>query len=111
MTDSCSASGALSAADVDELARAYAEDRYDDCLRRACVLLLRANHGGRSLEALLTFIHRSAEHLLETNRDAPAQRAVACSFCAKSPPDVRLGAGPSAFICNGCVASFSAILG
>ena len=32
-----------------------------------------------------------------------------CSFCGKMPPDVRLGAGSTAFICNECVAVFSNI--
>jgi RNA polymerase-binding transcription factor DksA len=32
-----------------------------------------------------------------------------CSFCGKAPPDVRLGAGPDAFICNECVSIFSEI--
>jgi hypothetical protein len=110
MPDPGEDSGPLSAADVDELAQAHAEDRHDDCLRRACALLLRANYAGRSLEALMTFIHRSAAHLLESNGSADAKDAAACSLCAKSPPGVRLGAGPSAFICNECVASFAAIL-
>jgi ClpX C4-type zinc finger len=33
----------------------------------------------------------------------------ACSFCGKAPPEIKLGAGPSAFICNECVAIFSNI--
>ncbi len=33
----------------------------------------------------------------------------ACSFCDKQPPEVRLGAGHSAFICNECVDLFTEI--
>ncbi len=33
----------------------------------------------------------------------------ACSFCDKEEPDVRLGAGHSAFICNECVELFTEI--
>lgn len=33
-----------------------------------------------------------------------------CSFCGRTPPAVRLGAGPGVFICNECVETFSKIL-
>lgn len=31
-----------------------------------------------------------------------------CSFCGRKPPEVRLGAGPDVFICEGCVNDFTA---
>jgi len=34
-------------------------------------------------------------------------RARNCSFCGRSPPEARLGAGPAAFICDGCVDLFA----
>jgi hypothetical protein len=30
-----------------------------------------------------------------------------CSFCGRSPPEVRLAAGPNAFICEPCVKALS----
>ncbi len=33
-----------------------------------------------------------------------------CSFCGKAPPEVRLGAGASTYICNECVGKFSYLL-
>jgi hypothetical protein len=44
--------------------------------------------------------------LPERAASPPAGRRI-CSFCGSSPPDVRLGAGPSAFICDGCVDLFA----
>jgi ClpX C4-type zinc finger len=35
----------------------------------------------------------------------------ACSFCGRAEPEVRLGAGAGAFICDGCVATFSEVFG
>jgi ClpX C4-type zinc finger protein len=35
--------------------------------------------------------------------------APVCSFCGRKPPEVRLGAGPEAFICDGCVSDFAAV--
>jgi ClpX C4-type zinc finger len=32
-----------------------------------------------------------------------------CSFCGRKAPEVRLGAGPNAFICNECVDTFHGI--
>ena len=32
-----------------------------------------------------------------------------CSFCGQKPPKVKLGAGPTAFICNECVSRFNII--
>lgn len=33
----------------------------------------------------------------------------ACSFCGKGEPEVKLGAGPSVYICDSCVSIFSEI--
>jgi hypothetical protein len=32
-----------------------------------------------------------------------------CSFCGRTEPDVRLAAGPSAFICDSCVATLGEV--
>ena len=42
-----------------------------------------------------------------SEKSLPAKRA--CSFCCKEEPDVRLAAGPDAFICNECITSLSDI--
>jgi hypothetical protein len=56
--------------------------------------------------ALSEFIDRCSEKL--SDHSSPGQIGEpSCSFCGKKPPSVRLGAGPSAFICNECVELFS----
>jgi RNA polymerase-binding transcription factor DksA len=37
----------------------------------------------------------------------PTDEGDQCSFCGRKPPEVRLAAGPSAFICDSCVATLS----
>jgi len=37
-------------------------------------------------------------------------KAMACSFCSKTEPEVRLVAGPNVFICNECVVLVTEIL-
>jgi hypothetical protein len=38
--------------------------------------------------------------------DSEATTAMSCSFCGKNGNEVRIFAGPNAFICNECVALF-----
>jgi hypothetical protein len=53
-----------------------------------------------SADAALGLIFRTADRLLQSS---PLKHE--CSFCARSPPKVRLigGAGHKAYICNNCV--------
>ena len=39
----------------------------------------------------------------------PSETEPACSFCGRKRREVRLGAGPEAFICDGCVGIFTDI--
>jgi predicted SprT family Zn-dependent metalloprotease len=48
------------------------------------------------------------KHATELARNSTAN--MTCSFCGKAPPNVRLGAGASAYICNECVGKFSYLL-
>jgi hypothetical protein len=88
----------------------YVEDKYFDCLTAACGLLTRAQSAGEPAfrNAVVEFIYQCASELRPVGDDRSAHRS--CSFCGKAPPDVRLGAGPSALICNECVAAFSHVL-
>jgi ClpX C4-type zinc finger len=95
------------------LARDYANDRYYECLVNTCGVFLRTKDDpdARLNKAAMEFIRQCASKL-ETARDASdaAKPNIACSFCGRSAPDVRLGAGPSVFICNECVEIFHKIL-
>jgi hypothetical protein len=62
-------------------------------------------------EAALLALHQSIEMVVFDGE--PPKKNVhddpVCSFCGRKPPEVRLGAGPEAFICDGCVSDFAAI--
>ncbi len=98
---------------LSQIQESYLEENYYQCLVSACELLMRLkdDRGSRLNNAALHFIYVSALHL-KNDADAgdEGKDKVACSFCGKSSPEVRLGAGPSAFICNECVGAFSSIL-
>ena len=100
-------------ATLSALAEDYGRDRYYECLVNACGVLLREKDARESPlnNAALQFIHQCSLRLGEARESAkPAKQTVACSFCGKSAPEVRLGAGPSSFICNECVDIFHNIL-
>jgi hypothetical protein len=101
------ASGALRDA-IDRAAIDYATEDYESCLRRCSALLF---DGDQSLSepmkaSLYVFMRECCAFLIEGVASAPAGQPT-CSFCGRSPPAVRLGAGPSVFICNGCVDLFA----
>jgi hypothetical protein len=54
------------------------------------------------VEAALLALHHSIEMVVFDGRPprAASIEDPACSFCGRKPPEVRLGAGPSAFIRN-----------
>jgi hypothetical protein len=93
----------------DRVLTLFCEESYQECLIAACNLLARAKELEQPLlyQTLAGLIQESAASLAPK---AARPATPACSFCGKSAPDVRLGAGPSAFICNECVATFAGIL-
>jgi hypothetical protein len=91
----------------------YADDRYYECLVGACDLFLRIkdDRGGQLNGVVLEFMRQCVSHLSdEDDKVVASKHDVACSFCGKTSPEVRLGAGPSVFICNECVGVFSHVL-
>jgi ClpX C4-type zinc finger len=62
--------------------------------------------GERSKEAAIGLIVAANELQHRGSKSSVKQ---VCSFCGQSPPKVKLGAGPDAFICNECVETFSEI--
>jgi len=102
---------------IDELfsaiQEAYIDDKFAECLILSCDLFKRTCDGQHLhlRDMAVEFLYKCAEQL----RPLPdeIEHAVTnpfCSFCGKSPPEVRLGAGHSSFICHQCVALFSNIL-
>jgi hypothetical protein len=65
---------------------------------------LRLNNTGMIEEASKT-LQTALEEF--SSKEAAQPKIEACSFCGLAPPRVQLGAGPGAFICNVCVATFS----
>ena len=93
---------------IDRVAIDYHNEDYESCLRRCSSLLFNAEQSltDRVKASLYVFMRECCAFLLERVATPPfSQRS--CSFCGRSPPDVRLGAGPSAFICDGCVDDFA----
>ena len=63
------------------------------------------------VEAALLALHHSIEMVVFDGKPPKATcvEDPTCSFCGRKPPEVRLGAGPNAFICNECVATFAEV--
>jgi hypothetical protein len=60
----------------------------------------------------LSILLKSIEELkLEQPQIETEKRDPSCSFCGRSEPEVRLAAGPDAFICDGCVSTLNEIFG
>jgi ClpX C4-type zinc finger len=92
----------------------YIEKRYDEALD--CAVLIRmitkSDEGGSRGDAALACINDCSGILLG-KKDKPHEKRDAleqsCSFCSQKPPSVKLGAGPSVFICNECTEIFSSL--
>jgi hypothetical protein len=56
--------------------------------------------------AALGLIHLAMAELLFGEQEKAPQSAPSCSFCGQGGPEVRLGAGPTAYICADCVGIF-----
>jgi ClpX C4-type zinc finger len=59
--------------------------------------------------AALDLIYLATSRLIFGDQPTPSSE-LCCSFCGRSGVDVRLGAGPDAFICADCVGIFYAEL-
>jgi hypothetical protein len=99
---------------IDIMTTKYVEHSYDQALDCAIVIRLMTNNDANPNRraAALTCIQECAKLLLEpeTATDAQGNASPACSFCGQQPPAVKLGTGPSAFICNECVDTFAKLL-
>jgi hypothetical protein len=84
-------------------------DRFHDCAIAASAMLDRAKNAGQPgvYRALGELIGECASRLAPSGEARAAEPA--CSFCGRRPPEVRLGAGLSAFICDGCVGVFASV--
>ena len=88
----------------------FVEEKYRDSLVAASNLIGRAEETIQSgvRGVLLELIRECVNDLLQPKDDRKADPL--CSFCSRSPPEVSLGAGASAFICNECVELFAKVL-
>jgi len=87
----------------------FVADRFHDCVIAASALLDRAKRVGQSgvYRVLGELILECAGRIAPGGETPNAEPT--CSFSSRKPPEVRLGAGPSAFICDGCVGGFAGI--
>jgi hypothetical protein len=93
---------------LDKISAAYDQNNYTLCMQLCSDALKDYTpilNGSMKL-TLSQFIDECSEKLSDHSSAAQITDP-SCSFCGKKPPSVRLGAGPSAFICNECVALFS----
>jgi hypothetical protein len=99
--------GALREA-IDRIAIDYANEDYEGCLRRCSSLLFNDEQSltEQVKASLYVFMRECCAFLLACAASPPSSQQ-SCSFCGMSPPEVRLGAGPSAFICDRCVDLFA----
>jgi hypothetical protein len=99
---------------IDIMTTKYVERSYDQALDCAIVIRLMTNNdtNPNRRAAALTCIQECAKLLLEPKTAKAPGRSLSpsCSFCGQQPPAVKLGAGPSVFICNECVDTFANVL-
>ena len=71
-------------------------------------ILLRAQNSEQLAQGALSLVHVA----IEASQRPAGRRGdeLNCSFCGRREPEVRLAAGPSAFICNMCVETFGKAL-
>ena len=95
---------------IDRVAIDYHDADYESCLRKCSALLSDGNQtlDGPVKTSLYVFVRECCGFLLEPVA-SPLPGQWNCTFCGRSPPEVRLGAGPAAFICNACVDTFAKI--
>jgi hypothetical protein len=113
MSNQFDSAGETIKAALSELAEDYVEARYYECLVGACILFTRVKDDRNSpaSTAAMEFMRQCIAHLIEGSDGVDTtKKNVSCSFCEKSPPEIRLGAGPAVFICNECVDVFHNIL-
>jgi hypothetical protein len=107
--------GSLLEAAFERMQTEFINESYDECLDCAIVVYLLSKNINfpKYNSTAKHFIKECSQHIAATATDSSIQANPApykCSFCSKSPPEVRLGAGPSVFICNECVQVFAVAL-
>ena len=93
---------------IDRVAIDYHNEDYESCLRRCSSLLFSGEQSltERVKASLYVFMRECCASLLD-GVAPPSSGQPTCSSCGRSRPGVRLGAGPAAFICDGCVDLFA----
>jgi RNA polymerase-binding transcription factor DksA len=99
---------------LEDISNSAKKGRHHDVIRNGLLLYLVSNVDGNDVQDSLplVYVQTAIDKLLsnisgEKSRNRTIKHQ--CSFCGKEPPDVKLGAGPDAFICNECVSTFSDI--
>ena len=59
--------------------------------------------------AALIYAKSAIDSILEKMGQPIPKPTLACSFCYRTEPDVRLAAGPNVFICDSCVSTLSEV--
>jgi ClpX C4-type zinc finger len=95
-----------------EWERAIVEKRYHDVIVNGLLgyLLIHEQKSEPFEKVALGYVLKAISDLLSEYKGQRVTRAeAACSFCGRTEPEVRLGAGPGVFICDSCVATFAEI--
>jgi hypothetical protein len=97
----------------ESLSTAAREGREHDVIRDGLLLYLATRSDGSEAASSvpLVYVQSAIARIMKTLRAENSQdmlkKEEACSFCGLKSPEVRLGAGPGAYICERCVKVFS----
>jgi hypothetical protein len=95
---------------LSKLSQLNRDGNYHEAIKRGLLLYLLSHSDSDDTQdsMALVYVQTAIEKLLQTlTEKSPTDEPTrCCSFCGQSPPKVRLGAGPNAFICNECVDTF-----
>jgi hypothetical protein len=94
--------------------QALQDKRYHDALLVGlCGYLFCHDRNDKALETVaLSWIRKASEPIQQQARDTREQgrkKQNICSFCSRGEPEVKLAAGPAAFICDSCVKMLSKV--
>jgi|SRR5579872_1707402 len=112
MTDPTFSFGQEEDARIRQMSEDWVKGRYYESLLESCSLLLKVKDDRQSQlnRIAVEFIRETSSSMSKKDQVGADKKAPVCSFCGAGPPEVKLGAGPSVFICNECVDVFHKLL-
>jgi hypothetical protein len=72
-------------------------------------ILLRMQNDEKLSPGALNLVHVAIETTDRTSGKQGLSDDMSCSFCGRREPEIKLAAGPNAFICNMCVEALAGV--